>query len=97
MAKRTLAPGFRVQLHTIEEVGPPCFSARDALQQVGEHWDNRGYSPVVRGHYEFELDGHRFLVHVQPTGESRNFDDSYEPSGSQAHNAQDEWDEEQNQ
>lgn len=53
-----------VKLITEETIGTAS-SARDAFEIIGFNWDHREYGPV-NGHYEFELDDHRFLVHIVP-------------------------------
>ena len=40
-------------------------SAADAFRAIGVDWDNASYA-MTRGHYEFEMDDHRFLVHITP-------------------------------
>jgi hypothetical protein len=58
-------PSFPIMLVFEQEIGR-AHSARDAMMLVGENWDSRPAGEHVSGHYEFELDDHKFLIHVVP-------------------------------
>ena len=65
MAGKLTVPSFPVKLVLEREIGH-AHSARDALLLIGENWDELPALELVSGHYEFELDSHRFLVHIVP-------------------------------
>ena len=44
-------------------------AASDALSMIGREWDNAKFIGETSGHFEFELDGHRFTVAVRPVVE----------------------------
>lgn len=66
MARKPLrvpVPVKLIQEYTIGE----AVSAAEALSIIGDNWDRSdGEVAELRGHYEFEMDSHRFLVHVTP-------------------------------
>ena len=64
--KRPLHAPTEVRLITETSIGT-AHSAREALSLIGSHWDDSPGMQVVSGHYEFEMDYHRFVVTVIPT------------------------------
>lgn len=51
----------------IEKVVAHATSAEHALSQIGGHWDTAKYGETVDGYYQFEIDGHRFKLTIEPT------------------------------
>jgi hypothetical protein len=64
--KRPLHSAVDVRLITETLIGT-AHTAAKALTLIGSHWDESPGMRVVSGHYEFEMDYHRFVVTVIPT------------------------------
>ena len=51
----------------VEKTIGSAYSALEAMQMIGRHWDEAPYGDPVKGHFEFEIDEHLFEVTVTPS------------------------------
>lgn len=50
----------------VEKTIGSAYSALEAMQMIGRHWDEAPYGDPVKGHFEFTIDEHLFEVTVTP-------------------------------